>query len=202
VVVKLGGSHALQPHLRPWLTALAECGGKAIVAPGGGSFADEVRRAQKVMGFDNRTAHHMALLAMEQYGLAICALEHRLVPAASLRDLRAALRAERTPVWMAAKLALATPELEQSWDLTSDSLAAWLAGQVGAKLIVLVKHGALFANASDLESLVARGVVDPLFPRHMKAARATAVFLGPMDHESLGQTINSAASCAALGRMR
>ena len=154
------------------------------------------------MGFDNRTAHHMALLAMEQYGLAICALEHRLVPAASLRDLRAALRAERTPVWMAAKLALATPELEQSWDLTSDSLAAWLAGQVGAKLIVLVKHGALFANASDLESLVARGVVDPLFPRHMKAARATAVFLGPMDHESLGQTINSAASCAALGRMR
>jgi 5-(aminomethyl)-3-furanmethanol phosphate kinase len=129
-VVKLGGSHALQPHLRPWLTALAECDGRAIVAPGGGPFADEVRRAQKTMAFNDCAAHRMALLAMEQFALALCSLEPRLVPTATLRDLRAVLRAGRTPVWMATKLALAAPELEQSWDLTSDSLAAWLAGRI------------------------------------------------------------------------
>jgi 5-(aminomethyl)-3-furanmethanol phosphate kinase len=201
-IVKLGGSHALQPHLRSWLTALAECGRRVIVAPGGGPFADEVRRAQKKMAFNNRTAHHMALLSMEQFGLAICSLEPRLVPAASLRALRAELRAGRTPVWMAAKLALAASELEQSWDLTSDSLAAWLAGRIGAKLVALVKHGAPFVDASDLESLVARGIVDPLFPRYLKAGHAEAVFLGPTDHELLGQTINSASPCAAPGRMR
>jgi 5-(aminomethyl)-3-furanmethanol phosphate kinase len=195
-VVKLGGSHALQQHLRPWLTALAACGGRAIVAPGGGPFADEVRRAQKTMAFDDRAGHHMALLAMEQFALAISSIEPQLVPSASLRDLRAALRAGRTPVWMATKLALAAPELEQSWDLTSDSLAAWLAGRIGAKRVVLVKHGAPFAEAADLESLAARGIVDPLFPRHLKAAGAEVVFLGPTDHAILSRMINPASPCA------
>jgi aspartokinase-like uncharacterized kinase len=201
-VVKLGGSHALQPYLRAWLTALAECGGRVVLTPGGGPFADEVRRAQKAMAFNDRAAHHMALLAMEQFGVAICGLEPRLVPAASLRDLRAALRAGRTPVWMATKLALTASELEPSWDLTSDSLAAWLAGRVGATLVALVKHGAPFADPVDLESLVARDIVDPLFPRYLKAGRAEAVFLGPTDHELLVQTINPASPCAAPGRMR
>ena len=40
------------------------------------------------MEFDDRAAHQMALLAMEQFGAAICSLEPALVPAASLPQLR------------------------------------------------------------------------------------------------------------------
>ena len=182
-IVKLGGSHALQPHLRAWLTALAGCGGRAIVVPGGGPFADHVRDAQRTMGFDDRAAHHMALLAMEQFGAAICGLEPALVPAASLRAIRLALRAGRTPVWMPTKMALAaTHDLPQSWDVTSDSLAAWLAGQVGARRVTLVKHGAPFGDRPDLADLAERGIVDPRFTRYLSAAGAEAAFLGPADH--------------------
>src|SRR3984957_4302052 len=141
-IVKLGGSLALEPHLRGWLTMLARSPGRSIVVPGGGPFADQVRTTQVVMGFDDRAAHHMALLAMEQFGAAICNLEPALVPAASLPQLRKTLRAGRTPVWMATKMALDAADcVPSSWDVTSDSLAAWLARRVGSRRGVRVKNG-------------------------------------------------------------
>jgi dihydroneopterin aldolase len=201
-VVKFGGSHAFQTHLRAWLNALAECGGRAMVVPGGGPFADQVRLAQKTMAFGDQAAHHMALLAMEQFGVAMCGLEPRLVPAASLRALRAALSAGRTPVWMASKMALAAAELEQSWDLTSDSLAAWLAAQVGARRVVLVKHGAPIGCRPNLGEFAKQGIIDPLLARYLDTAEADVVFLGPADHARLGEAIHAAAPCLSPDSVR
>ena len=76
-VLKLGGSYAFSPHLKDWLDAIAACAGCAVVVPGGGPFADAVRMAQPRMGFDDRAAHEMAVLAMDQYG---CALAHLGLP--------------------------------------------------------------------------------------------------------------------------
>lgn len=155
-----------------------------IVVPGGGPFADQVRAAQVAMGFDDRAAHHMALLAMEQFGVALCNLEPRLVPAASLPRLRQALREGKTPVWMATKMALgAADQIAPSWRVTSDSLAAWLAGRIGAKRVMLVKHGAPFGARPDISELAARQVVDPEFADYLSAAGAQAVFVGPQEHE-------------------
>jgi len=182
-IVKLGGSLALEPHLRGWLTALARCPGRSIVVPGGGPFADRVRTAQVVMGFDDRAAHHMALLAMEQFGAAICNLEPSLVAASSSRCLSEILDEGRTPVWMATKMALeASDRIPPSWEVTSDSLAAWLAGFVGAKRVLLVKHGAPFGDPPDMLELAERQVVDPLFARYLDAAGAEAIFVDPTDH--------------------
>jgi aspartokinase-like uncharacterized kinase len=193
-IVKLGGSHALQPHLRPWLAALAKCGGRVIIVPGGGPFADQVREAQGAMGFDDRAAHRMALLAMEQFGAAICSLEPSLFGAASLKAIQDALRARRTPVWAPAKMTLAADDLPQSWDLTSDSLAAWLAGRTGARRVALIKHGAPFGDPPDLDDLVARGIIDPLFQRMLRSARAEAFFAGPTDHAKIGEITGAPAS--------
>jgi dihydroneopterin aldolase len=193
-IVKLGGSLALEPHLRDWLTMLARCAGHAIVAPGGGPFADQVRRTQVVMGFDDHAAHRMALLAMEQFGAAICSLEPTLVPASSLRRLRQTLRAGRTPVWMASKMALeASDRIPPTWQVTSDSLAAWLAGCVGAGRVMLVKHGAPFGEHLNIPDLATREIVDPLFAHYLGAAGAEAIFVGPTEHaralELLGASI-------------
>ena len=183
VVVKLGGSQALTSHLGPWLAACAACHGRVVIVPGGGPFADAVRVAQAPVGFDDKAAHHMALLAMEQFGLAMHSLEPELFPVVSLADVRDILRAARTPIWMPAHEVLyARPTLPASWDLTSDSLAAWLAGQLGAGRVVFVKHGAPFGEPPDLDDLAARGIVDPLCPRYMREAGAEASFLGPGDH--------------------
>ena len=71
--------------------------------------------------------------------------------------------------------------LPETWELTSDSLAAWLAGALGADRLVLVKHGRFEAAAVDAHDLVARGVVDPLFPRYLKESGARAWLAAPTD---------------------
>src|SRR5882757_8210700 len=139
-VVKLGGSHAFSEHLASWVAAIAGCAGDVVVVPGGGPFADAVRDAQSKIGFDDDAAHHMALLAMEQYGCALVSLNGALVLADSLDAIQCALDEERVPVWTPTRMALAAKDIPSSWNVTSDSLAAWLAGKVGARQLILVKH--------------------------------------------------------------
>ena len=177
-VVKLGGSLTRSRQLRAWLAVLA--GRRELVlVPGGGPFADQVRSAQQILGFDDATAHHLALLAMEQYGRALCALHSGFAPATSLAEIRSLSAVGITPVWMPVPLVLADPDLPCSWDLTSDSLAAWLGGRMGAQALVLVKMAAVAPGPVDpeaMETLVRDAIVDPLLPGYARAG-GLAVYL-------------------------
>src|ERR671935_1882325 len=98
-VVKLGGSYAFSPILGDWLEMVARNAGNVVLVPGGGPFADAVRDAQPKMGFDDAAAHHMALLAMEQYGRALVSVNGALAPASSLAAIRRLLSTRKVPVW-------------------------------------------------------------------------------------------------------
>jgi dihydroneopterin aldolase len=181
-VVKLGGSYAFSTHLKDWIDAIALCAGRVVVAPGGGPFADAVREVQRKMGFDDRAAHHMALLAMDQYGCALASLGRRLILAASATAIRRVLLDGGVPVWAATRMVLGAKDIPWSWDVTSDSLAAWLAGRIGAKRVLLVKHVEPSADLLRAEDLVARGIVDPAFPRFLGASGAEAFIAGTAEH--------------------
>ncbi len=182
VVVKLGGSFAFSPHLRDWIKALAACAGRAVIVPGGGPFADAVRSAQLLMGFDDRAAHHMALLAMEQYGRALASLNDLLSPADSVKAIQGELAAGRLPIWMPGQMVLGALDIAPSWETTSDSLAAWLAGRLGASRLILVKHGEFPSGRARCEELAAMGIVDKSFARHIRKSVGDAFILGPTDH--------------------
>lgn len=162
-VVKLGGSLAEAEVLPRWLERLAARPGVVLV-PGGGPFADQVRAAQARWGFDDDAAHHLALLAMEQYGRMLCALQPGLAPAATPDALRAVAGSGRTPVWMPVDMVLADPAVPRSWDMTSDSLAAWLCGCLGADALLLIKSASLDPWVDSLDALARDGVIDPLLP--------------------------------------
>ena len=185
-IVKLGGSHATGPHLKDWLTAIAAEAGSIAIVPGGGPFADAVRTAQVSIGYDDRAAHAMALMAMAQFGRALASLNPALRLTASRSAILHALEDGKVPVWSPEPMASAAA-LPETWDLTSDSLAAWLAGALDAGRLLLVKHGRFEGAAIDAHDLVARGVVDPLFPRYLKESGAQAWLAGPTDSASLGE---------------
>jgi 5-(aminomethyl)-3-furanmethanol phosphate kinase len=185
-VVKLGGSFAFSPRLRDWIAAIAACAGHAVIVPGGGPFADAVRAAQAPMGFDDRAAHRMGLLAMEQYGCAIGCLNERMSLADSLAAIRQGLAHRKVPVWLPTQMALADAGIPQSWEVTSDSLAAWLAGKVAAERLLLVKHVDATEKAVRAAELAACDVVDKAFATFLAASGVPAFILGPDDHSAIG----------------
>jgi dihydroneopterin aldolase len=174
IVVKLGGSLTGSRHLVDWVGGLASCGGRSVVVPGGGPFADTVRQAQAKIGFSDAAAHHLALLAMEQFGWALASLNPNFRVADSAIAIGNALRAGNVPIWSPVKMVLDCREIPPSWDVTSDSLAAWRAGQIGARQLALVKHSTPFGNPLSAADLAARGIVDQAFPRFLASSRARA----------------------------
>jgi len=191
-VVKLGGSHAAGPYLRQWLAYVGSLQTPLVLVPGGGPFADTVRLMQSQMGFDDRVAHHLALIAMEQYGLALCGLQPGLTVAHSLEEVQEVMSRGQVPVWAPVQMARAASELPPSWDLTSDSLAAWLAASVGAAHLVLVKHVGFSSGMIDVLELVAQGVVDRMFPRFLAQCGAQAWLAGPGTAAALTAIVHDA----------
>jgi 5-(aminomethyl)-3-furanmethanol phosphate kinase len=145
VVVKLGGSCAgWPPLLRSWLRAVQAAAGRVVLVPGGGPFADTVRDTQAAMGFGDEAADAMAMLGMAQFGIALCGLGGaRFAVAESVGEIGAAVAGGRVPVWAPLAMARggeAAAGLPRSWEVTSDSLALWLAWRLGAAAVVLVKR--------------------------------------------------------------
>lgn len=189
-VVKLGGSLLEHPQaLQRWLRIVAGGGGRLVVVPGGGPFADAVRIAQRKSGIDDRTAHRMALLAMEQYGVLLASLAPVLAPAESVGAMREALQRGRVPVWMPFRMVVDAKDIEASWGVTSDSLAAWLAHELDASALWLVKSCAVAVQ--DPLQLAAMGVVDAAFPRFLAASGRVVQVLGPGDTDQLSAALAS-----------
>lgn len=165
-VVKLGGSLLGTPELQEWLAVLAEqSDGRIVIVPGGGAFADTVRQQQQAGGYDDAAAHQMALLAMEQYGLVLKSLQPALATAASELEIAERSWQHRAIVWMPSAMVLADDSIPPNWEVTSDSLAAWLACKIGADRLVLVKHSDVVEQPVPVRRLMGEGVLDAAFER-------------------------------------
>jgi len=196
-VVKLGGSYAFSSNLKNWIDAIAAGAGRVVVAPGGGPFADAVRTAQARMGFDDRAAHRMALLAMDQYCYALANLRTELKLVASATAIRRVLLDGGVPVWSATRMVCAAKDIPWSWEVTSDSLAAWLAGRIGAKRVLLVKHVEPPAGPLRAHELVANGIVDQAFPRFLRASGAEGFIAGPAEYAAAALAIRNGGGVGA-----
>jgi 5-(aminomethyl)-3-furanmethanol phosphate kinase len=179
-VVKLGGSLLADPaRLRAWLAQLAAGAlGPCLIVPGGGPFADAVRTAQAALGFDDALAHRLALDAMGRMAEIFCHLEPRLTVAASLDAVADALAQNRSVVWDPAALKAGCPDIPESWAVTSDSLALWLATRLGAERCILEKSAPV--PAADPQALAAAGLVDAAFPRFAALYPGAIVVRGPV----------------------
>lgn len=180
VVVKIGGSLLAceagdTPPAVPVLELVAASGAPVVVVPGGGAFADAVRISQHRLGLGDAACHAMALLAMSQSGLALADLaggRGRFVIVQHRDAMEAALRQGGVPIWDPVPMAVAAETLGTDWTVTSDSLAAWLASEIGARAVVLVKSCPV-PDAHDAEALAGSGVVDRCFPGLVRDADLT-----------------------------
>jgi 5-(aminomethyl)-3-furanmethanol phosphate kinase len=139
-VVKVGGGLAREAGddaLRALCTAIADLGARhpLLVVPGGADFAQTVREHDSRFGLRRQTAHRMAILAMDLFGWTLA----DLVPGAARCVDLGSVRDGGVSVLLPAALLTELDPLPASWGVTSDSIAAWVAGAVGAERLVLVK---------------------------------------------------------------
>lgn len=86
---------------------------------------------------DAAAERHIALLALEQAAWALASRQPGLTVVATRTELDWALKQGRAVVWAPAKIVLDTPGAPESTDPAT--LAAWLAGELGATRLVV--HG-------------------------------------------------------------
>jgi aspartokinase-like uncharacterized kinase len=169
-IVKLGGSLSRESPLPRWLEMLAEVGGgRVIVVPGGGGFADQAREAQAWWQLDDLVGHNMAVLGMAQTAFMMQALCPALQLAADESQLLEVLRRGHAALWLPLDLLRTQPDELTHWGVSSDSLALWLASRLNAERLLLVKACAIDANRS-LAQLGETGVVDSDFAQRARSA--------------------------------
>jgi len=169
-VVKLGGSLATDPVLPHWLDLLAQLGGgRVTIVCGGGSLADEVRRAQALWQFNDLAAHNMAVLAMAQAGYQLQAMSPSLQLAARKSEIAQVLHKGRAAIWLPFELQRDEPDSRTNWGATSDTIALDLARDLNAERLVVVKSCPIDPTQS-LAQLGATGVLDEGFGERAQGA--------------------------------
>jgi aspartokinase-like uncharacterized kinase len=178
IVVKLGGSLARHRQFARWIEALRNYKSGAIIVPGGGPFADCVRDAQTYMRFGDATAHRMAVLATEQYAIACASSFPDVVLVTDEAQLRL-IGEGRMAFWLPSRMALGADDLPENWQVTSDSLAAWLARRLDLEALVLLKSVDAKADPISAQALIEGEIVDPFFARFAARMNAEIRMAGP-----------------------
>ena len=159
--MKLGGGvladRAAFASVLDAISDIARCR-RVLIVPGGGPFADAVREVDRREGLADDAAHWMAILAMDQYAELIVSRLPRSVRISRIDEIAHGLNAGMIPVLAPSRWLRDADPLPHTWDVTSDSIAAWIAGAVGAAQLVLVKPAG-----------AAGDVVDPYFARALPA---------------------------------
>ena len=139
-VIKVGGSLSEDPEeliaLCTKLSGLAK-NYKLVVVPGGGRFADAVRDSDKRFKLSNEISHRMAILGMDQYGLLLSQITPNSCATFVLSDAKQLSETGVAPIFLPSRLMFKEDPLKNSWEVTSDSIAAYVASRLQAVKVIL-----------------------------------------------------------------
>jgi aspartokinase-like uncharacterized kinase len=138
-VVKVGGSLLAHAAALTGVLDVLDRSARTLVVPGGGPFADAVREAYGRGEVDDDAAIGRAVQAMDRYADLLVSRFPRAERVTTLPEAHMAAASGRVPVLAPSRWLRETDPLPHSWDVTSDSIAAWVAGRAGARDLVLVK---------------------------------------------------------------
>lgn len=173
VVLKIGGSLFDLPDLAPRISRLLAKLGNAPVAivAGGGRTTDVVRDWDRRFALGPSASHWLAIHALELNDRLLRTLLESSEIARSRHEVLTLGERGRIAILSLADLLGESQQRRESvppesWDVTTDSLAAWVAGRLGARLVL--------AKSVDRPSMppaeaAAHGFVDRAFAQQLPA---------------------------------
>ncbi len=155
MIIKIGGSlvneaKGILEIIKPY---------SPVIVPGGGHFADYIRKMDNKMNLSDESAHRMAIFATHQYGIYL----------SDISGIKCSNKIDVGPLILLPYDLLCEHEpFEYSWEVTSDCIACFAANLYGCESFVLLKKvdgifaGGTLQKAIDIRSLkrIEQSVVD------------------------------------------
>ena len=143
-----------------------------LIIPGGGKFADTVRSADKFFSFGADAAHWMAILGMEQYAYYLQD-KSNVVSTDSIEDIH-----QGVSILFPYRLLKTEDPFPHTWDVTSDTIAAWVARKVDAMLLKATNVDGIFQEGKLIREISATdfegncvSCIDPALPPFLQKNR-------------------------------
>lgn len=165
-IIKLGGSLFDFPDLSKRLLQFLDRHQfeNPLIIPGGGKFADEVRKLDQRNNLGNALSHELGIRTLAISSRFVSGLSEKFY-LATPNDLLAINKTlGKYPIADVSEFVLECCPLPNSWDVTSDSIAAWLASLHPDSNLVLLKSLPLPVGLS-LTQAAGLNLVDAEFPR-------------------------------------
>jgi hypothetical protein len=110
---------------------------KIIIIPGGGTYANFVRRIDEKISIGDELSHWMAIFAMNCNGIELSQKYNDIKYFDNLVEIKKSN--ERIVIFLPYDFINQRDELLHSWDVTSDSIALYIAHHLGIKDCFLIK---------------------------------------------------------------
>ena len=166
-VIKIGGALARIPNALGRIGAAVSDVARdwpVVVIPGGGPFADAVRDFDRTVGLSDDAAHWMAILAMDQYAYVLVSQIGGAHLVGEPGCIHEGLERGGCVVLAPSRWMRSADVLPHSWEVTADSVAAFVAGALDARQLILIKPHSEMAEP-----------VDPHFPSTLAAGMPYAI---------------------------
>lgn len=142
-VVKIGGS--LFPNYAIDLAKKLENTNSLIVL-GGGEFANLIRKYDSEINFSQETNHWTAIDCMDIIAKLVNDKVESTKLAYSIDDAIAISNEGFTPIFVVSKFLREDDPFECSWDVTSDSIAAYISHLLNANLLIVTNVNGIYTQ--------------------------------------------------------
>lgn len=142
-VVKIGGS--LFPNYAIDLAKKLENTNSLIVL-GGGEFANLIRKYDSEINFSQETNHWTAIDCMDIIAKLVNDKVESTKLAYSIDDAIAISNEGFTPIFVVSKFLREDDPFECSWDVTSDSIAAYISHRLNANLLIVTNVNGIYTQ--------------------------------------------------------
>ena len=142
-VVKIGGS--LFPNYAIDLAKKLENTNSLIVL-GGGEFANLIRKYDSEINFSQETNHWTAIDCMDIIAKLVNDKVESTKLAYSIDDAIAISDEGFTPIFVVSKFLREDDPFECSWDVTSDSIAAYISHSLNANLLIVTNVNGIYTQ--------------------------------------------------------
>jgi aspartokinase-like uncharacterized kinase len=177
-VVKLGGS--LIKSVDGIIDEIRSSGVPVLIVPGGGPFADLVR----AFDVDENAAHWMAIAAMDQFGWYISSR--------GVRPVVELIKPEGISVLLPYTLMRARDPLPRQWEVTSDTISAWVAYTLGLPLLLLKYKDYVTEQGRQLDRItaaIACSDLDPTFIPYVLSRGMTVMVISGLRRGRIAEVL-------------